>query len=89
MGFELPKEAFVATATAIALVVDGARMPVYLWTEGSALARLWPEIALATAGVLLGTLAGVRVLRRIPERVFRPAVSILITALGVWMLLKR
>jgi uncharacterized protein len=89
MGFDLSKETFVATATAVALVVDGARMPVYLWTEGRALTSLGPEIAAATAGVLLGTLVGVRVLRRIPERVFRPSVSILITALGVYMLLQR
>jgi uncharacterized protein len=89
MGFDLPKEAFVATATAVALVVDGARMPVYVWTEGRSLTPLWPEIAAATAGVLIGTVVGVRVLRRIPERVFRPSVSILITALGVYMLLHR
>jgi len=62
-------------------------MPVYLWTEGRSLTPLWREIAAATAGVLLGTFAGVRVLRRIPESVFRPSVSVLITALGVYMLL--
>ena len=38
LGFELPKAAFVATATAIALVVDAARMPVYAWTDGARLA---------------------------------------------------
>jgi uncharacterized membrane protein YfcA len=89
MGFDLPKEAFVATATAVALVVDGARMPVYIWTEGHSLTRLWPEIVAAVAGVLLGTVVGVRALRRIPERVFRPSVSILIAVLGVYMLLHR
>jgi uncharacterized membrane protein YfcA len=89
MGFDLPKEAFVATATAVALVVDGARLPIYLWTEWRALLRVWPEIVAATVGVLLGTVAGVRVLKRIPERLFRPAVSILIAALGVYMLLHR
>jgi uncharacterized membrane protein YfcA len=89
MGFDLPKEAFVATATAVALVVDGARMPVYIWTEWGSLVRLWPEIVAAVAGVLLGTVVGVRVLRRIPERVFRPSVSILIVTLGVYMLLQR
>lgn len=34
LGFNLRKEAFVATATAVALVVDGARLPVYLLTQG-------------------------------------------------------
>ena len=70
-------------------MVDGARLPVYVWTEWRALLRVWPVIVLATVGVLLGTVVGVRVLKRIPERVFRPAVSILITALGVYMLVHR
>jgi uncharacterized membrane protein YfcA len=86
MGFDLSKEAFVATATAIALVVDGARLPVYVWTEWQALVRRGPEIVAATSGVLLGTLVGVRVLRRIPERVFRPSVSVLLIVLGAYML---
>jgi uncharacterized protein len=89
MGFDLPKERFVATATAVALVVDAARMPVYVWTEWRELVALWPFVLGAVAGVLIGTLGGVRLLRRIPERVFRPAVSLLIVALGVYMLLHR
>src|SRR5207248_3659763 len=63
LGFDLPKEAFVATATAIALVVDAMRVPVYLVTQPGQLAACWPLIALATAGVVAGTLAGERVLR--------------------------
>jgi uncharacterized membrane protein YfcA len=89
MGFDLPRHAFVATATAVALVVDGARLPIYVWTEWRTLTGLWPQILIAVAGVLLGTLVGVRMLRRIPERVFRPSVSILVTALGVYMLWDR
>jgi uncharacterized protein len=34
LGFDVPKHAFVATATAVGLIVDGARMPVYLVTQG-------------------------------------------------------
>jgi len=33
LGFNIQKEALVATATAIALIVDGARMPIYLAVE--------------------------------------------------------
>jgi uncharacterized membrane protein YfcA len=85
LGFGLPKEAFVATATAIALVVDAVRMPVYFAFQAEELAGAWPLIAVATAGVVLGTLAGERVLRRIPEPVFRRTVAALILALGVVM----
>ncbi len=86
LGFNLPKHAFVATATAIALIVDGARLPVYLVTQGSALATLWPLILVATVGVLAGTLLGGRILTKIDERVFRRVVSGIITILGVAVL---
>jgi len=38
-------------------------------------------------GVLLGTLWGVRLLRKIPEQVFRKLVEILIFALGIYMMI--
>ena len=83
LGFNLPKAAFVSTATATALVVDAARMPVYAWTDGPGLVTLAPLIALATAGVALGTLVGHRVLSAVPERLFRVVVALLLLALGV------
>ena len=83
LGFQLSKSAFVATATAIALVVDGARMPVYAWTDGARLAAIAPLIALATGGVVAGTLAGHHILAGVPERLFRTIVALLLLALGV------
>jgi uncharacterized membrane protein YfcA len=88
LGFEISKESFVATATAIALIVDGARLPVYAFAEHRAIAGAWVPIAFGTAGVLIGTLWGVRLLRRIPEETFRRAVSLLIVLLGVYMLVR-
>jgi uncharacterized protein len=86
LGFDIQKEAFVATATAIALMVDAARMPVYFITEAHQLAPARTYLLLGTLGVVAGTIAGQRVLTRIPEKVFRRAVSILILALGVALL---
>lgn len=86
LGFDVPRQAFVATATAVGLVVDGARMPVYLVTEGQEIAALWPVLIAATVGALLGTLAGARVLKQIPEAIYRRIISALILALGVYML---
>src|SRR5512138_1613935 len=84
MGFDIRKEAFVATGTAIGLVVDTVRLPVYLAADSAQiLLQAWPLVAVTTAGTLLGTIAGERVLRRIPERVFRTVVSLLILGLGV------
>ena len=87
LGFDLDRQAFVATATAIGLVVDGARMPVYFATQTAAIARVWPLVLIATVGTLAGTVLGVRTLRRIPETVFRRVVAILLLLLGTYMLL--
>ena len=86
LGFSLDAKTFVATATAIALIVDGARMPVYFFTHPETVQRLAFWIVVMVAGGIIGTLAGARVLRRIPEITFRRLVSLLILALGVVML---
>lgn len=87
LGFDVPKEAFVATATAIGLFVDGARMPVYFATEWRDIARIWPWVLVATGGVVLGTAVGRRVLGHLPPRVFRSVVAVLLIALGIYMAL--
>jgi uncharacterized membrane protein YfcA len=84
-GLDVPRDAFIATATAIALMVDGARLPVYLWTQGRQIAGLWPAIAALTVGVLAGTVGGARLLRKIPEPLFRRIIAGLILALGLFM----
>ena len=89
LGFDVSREAFVATGTAVGVIVDLARLPVYLATSGRAVAESWPLVLAATAAVLVGTLAGERVLRRLPESVFRAVVSSIILALGVFMLFRR
>jgi uncharacterized protein len=83
LGFDLPKQSFVATATAVALLVDGARMPVYLITQHQEIAAAWPYVVAATVGTVAGTLIGQPVLRSIPEATFRRVLSGLILALGI------
>ena len=87
LGMRVSKESFVATATAIALVVDGARMPVYAATQTKPVLEIWPILLLAVTGVIVGTIAGERLLRRIPQPIFRRLVSIIVFALGISMLL--
>jgi uncharacterized protein len=87
LGFEVEKRAFVATATAIALMVDGARVPVYLVKEGSEIAGQWPLLVSGSLGVVAGTLVGARVLERVPEGLFRKLVSAVVLVLGAAMLL--
>jgi uncharacterized membrane protein YfcA len=88
LGFDVSPAAFVATATAVGVIVDLARLPVYLVTQGSELRALWPLLALATAGVVLGTLLGERFLRRVPQAMFRRLVAALVLLLGLFMLVK-
>jgi uncharacterized membrane protein YfcA len=88
LGFNLSKKAFVATATAVALLVDGARMPVYLVTQSDDLIALWQAIAVASVGVVIGTVLGSRVLVRIPESWFRRILAVILAVLGGAMLLR-
>jgi uncharacterized membrane protein YfcA len=87
LGFHVPKESFVATATAIALFVDGARLPVYVITQWRDILEVWPLLAVSTVGVVVGTAAGARVLKRIPPSVFRRVIAVLLFALGIYMIL--
>lgn len=82
----MSKESFVATATAIGLGVDAVRMPVYFWSEHEGILSNGTSISITTAGVVLGTLLGAKLLKRLPERAFRRTVSALIFLLGAFML---
>ncbi len=86
LGFALQRDAFVATATAIALLVDVFRMPVYAALQFREIVAQWPMAAVATVGVVVGTLSGNWMLQRIPQQTFRLIVSSIILALGIWML---
>ena len=86
LGFDLSKHSFVATATAIGLVVDGARMPVYLMTQARELAEMATWIALATVGVTVGTVLGSRALARIPEAWFHRVLALVLVLGGGAML---
>ena len=86
LGFDVPKESFVATATAVALFVDGARLPVYLVTDWHEIATIWPLVLASTIGVVIGTAAGTRVLGHLQEAIFRRIVAVLLIALGVYMI---
>jgi uncharacterized protein len=86
LGFDVPKQSFVATATAIALFVDGARLPVYLATQWREIVAIWPLILAATVGVVIGTVSGTRILGRVPQRIFRRVIAVLLMVLGVYMM---
>lgn len=83
LRFDLSPRTLVATATASAILVDLARLPVYLLTTGAELVPMWPTIALLSGAVVVGTLVGAPILRRLPDAVFRRSLAVLLILLGV------
>ena len=85
-AFGLPPVAFVATSTAIGVLIDLVRTPVYLARAGGDLLQVWSLVAVAIVGVLVGTVAGERLLFGLSRERFRTVVSLAIGALGIWFL---
>jgi uncharacterized membrane protein YfcA len=88
LSFSLPPVAYVATATATAMMVDLVRTPIYLWSAGEGLYTLGAPIAVATAGVLVGTVAGERILFGLGPRQFRRVIAAIVGLLGIWLLVQ-
>lgn len=88
LGFHLRRDAFAATSAAVAVVIDVVRTPVYLATRWSEVSSHWNVMAVATAGVVVGTGLGLVLLRRIPEALFSKAVAVIVIVLGVLLLFR-
>lgn len=89
LGYDVPQQSFVATATAIALLVDAARLPIYLVNHGDEIARITPHVSIVTGAVVVGTYFGARILVRMSQIVFRRVVALLLLGLGAYMLTGR
>jgi uncharacterized membrane protein YfcA len=83
LGFRLEPRQLVATATASALLVDAARIPIYLLSQGTVIAGNVPVWVAASVGATIGTLLGVPVLSRIPPRTFHRLLGLLLILLGI------
>jgi len=88
LGFDIEKEVFIATATASGLIVDVVRMPVYFATQYSLIGQFALIVVLASISVMAGTLAGNRILKRIPEDSFKRIASFFILLLGIFLLIE-
>ena len=88
LAFGLTPVQYIATSTAVGALVDVARMPIYLWRAGGTLYALMLPMAVATAGVLVGTILGERILLGMSPERFRLVISVLIGLLGVWLLVE-
>jgi uncharacterized membrane protein YfcA len=88
LTFDLSKESFVGTATAIGVIVDLARLPVYIASEANELLALWPCIVIGSVGTLVGTFLGTKLLHHIPQKTFKRIVATIILILGFTVLLR-
>jgi uncharacterized protein len=84
-GFDLRKDAFVATTTAVGVAIDAFRLPVYVAAQWSDVARreTGAVLGVATVGVVLGTLVGRMLLKHIPENAFKRVLGIALIVIGV------
>jgi len=84
-AFDLSPAQFVATATAAGVVGGAARTPVFLVSAGNNLIGLTRFMSIAIVGVLIGTLAGERVLLGMSRQRFARVIGTAIGLLGVWL----
>jgi uncharacterized membrane protein YfcA len=89
LGFKLDKKQFVATATGIALMVDAARVPVYLAVQWSEITSIWHYILIMTIAVIIGTVGGKKILEKLPESIFKKTVAVIIFLIGILVLIQR
>jgi len=83
ISYDLKRDAFVGTATAIGLVVDLVRMPIYFYYDFNQILAVWQWVAVGVCGAVIGTFFGKRALGVIPEDWYRTIVGGLIFALGL------
>ena len=83
LGFNMPARQLVATATASALLVDAARVPIYFATAGPVIIEQARLGIIASIGVTIGTFIGVPLLGRIPAPLYKRLIGALLVALAI------
>lgn len=85
LQFGLTPRQVVATATATALLVDAARVPVYLFRESAAITTHLPMMLWMAAGATIGTWIGVPILGQLTSATYRRMVGALLIALAIFL----
>lgn len=82
--FGMSKEAYIGTSAAIALAVDGTRVPVYL-AGGFLPGDMLPVLAGLMGVAFAGSWVGQRLVRRLSAERFRAFVLVMLAIMGVKM----
>lgn len=86
-SFDLPKEVYIATAGAIALIIDSTRLSTYL-LSGTRIENtlLWGLLLFIPAS-FLGAKIAQRIVNKIPQKHFRKVIAIFLLLVGIKLLL--
>ena len=82
LNYELSKEAFIATATAIAIVIDLTRIPVYLYSRMDKLESTAGPLLVVIVIAFAGTFVGKALLKKISLERFRMIVAAFLVLMG-------
>jgi len=86
-AFDLPKAVYIATAGAIGILVDTARLVAY-FTGGTALPKeLWQGLLLFIPISFLGAWIGKRIVTTISQAKFRTVIAVFLFAIGAKLIL--
>lgn len=83
LNYELSKEAFIGTATVIALLIDATRIPIYFTTHTEYLAGVRFELLLVVVVAFLGTFIGKKFLKQISTELFKKIVALFVILMGI------
>lgn len=85
LNYQLSKEAFIATGTAISILIDLTRIPLYLYSQKILFSTIPPHfILLVIAAALIGTRTGKGFLEKLSLKFFRKIVSIAVIGMGIY-----
>lgn len=87
-AFDLPKEVYIATSGAIAIIIDAVRLAIYL-DKGVRLEPLllWGLLLFVPAS-FLGAIIARRIVDKIPQRHFRRVIAVFLFLSGLKLLLQ-
>jgi uncharacterized membrane protein YfcA len=88
LNYDLKKEEFIGTATAIAVVIDLTRIPVYIVDQFQEIQAAWPPLLVISVAAFGGTLVGKRLLSKISLERFRSIVALFVIAFGGYLLFR-
>ena len=82
LAFGLPRDVYIGTSAAIALIVDATRLPVYL-TQHFIPSRMIPLVVSLIGAAFLGAWLGRRLVQRVSTMAFRRFVLAMLALMGL------